>query len=222
MANYEWFRYLELPLSNGSNAILSDVNDPFAVYMDDFFFGVRITTDTFPTTGYVNNSWRIQIRRDDLSVFDAEWRFRRIGGNETLETVLYDETGTPIGDPVDRSEVLGNTATGQLILDTTYPPGTAINQYSAEFIEDTFPGTTLVYFVNHLEEGTDPPVTEGGIDDIAGELGVGFDIRLLAVKNFTVIKEKTDILDPYDNKINFKGDFYALPAYTDLHPFQWC
>ena len=184
-ATYQWFRYdgAGSPPPSHPDFQFSNVNDEFAVYASDVLFGVSIDTGPFAGSGVVTNTWRIQIRREELAFFDLEWRFQRnAAGAETLEARTYNEAGVP-ADWIDFSEVLGGTATSQLILDSAYGASN-LYDYGAEILENVIPGTTEVYFENVVDGDF-----EGGIGDPDGLLGIGFDIRVLAVKNFQVVEE---------------------------------
>ena len=208
---YQWVRHLGTPTPY--TGITGAIGSPFAAYLSDSYFGVRTVINPLPTTFDVNYTWRSQVYRDSLRIFDIEWRYRRDSSfGPMLHGRNYDDSGVP-GGWVDMTSVLAGMPSGMLILDSAFRTSD-LDSVQTELVEAYFPGTTQAQY-EYREDGV---LVAGGIGTSPGVLGIGgFDIRALAIKNLRAEKFITDLASE-ENTINFKADIYALPGDTDLFP----
>ena len=103
MISYKWVRHLFTPVAFPSpppyaSGITDDVNNAFAVYIDDLLGGVRTIVDP---TGFTNGdvyTWRFRVSdaSGDIKLSDIEWRYtHNTSGSSNLEARSYDSLLNP-------------------------------------------------------------------------------------------------------------------------------
>ncbi|HIB69525.1 MAG TPA: RHS repeat protein, partial [Phycisphaerales bacterium] len=237
MISYQWVRHLFSPVSFPSpppfaSGNTTNVNNAFAVYIDDLLGGVRTTVD--PTS--FNNgdvyTWRFRFSdaSGDIKLADIEWRYTHsTSGSSNLEARSYDDLLQP-GSYQPQLSFLrgGNPFAFDTLMDL---PGIK-SGLPALILENAVLGQLNITYEQTLNGNyaVGPIVFSPILDSQNQTIGYnhtasspilgtgGFDLRGLAISNLRV---EEPIFNPSEGPARVKGDILALPVSTSNYPSGW-
>ena len=197
---FKWVRVTDPEFLGGE---VGELNQPFAVYASDPYFGVRtILSGLFENDTY-DYTWRFRTTGAGGFLIGAvDLRLTRDGGAVTKHLLFYDNDGQPIGN-WEIEEVSG--VIQWIDLGYHFYPR---NEY--EYLSSLDTVTVQYEFWNGTTLVT--PFTT---------IGTGFDLRDLYIPLLDVIEPVTNYNDPDNHTMNFKADIYALPASTPWYQTGW-